>query len=318
MRRRDIIALLGGAAAGLPRAARAQPKVARIGVLNFGNPLPFLTLLRDGMRNLGYDEGRNIQFEFRSAEGKADLLPGFATELVRLKPDVIVVYPSPAIAAMKQATREIPIVMAGAGDPVATGFVASLARPGGNITGTSSTSSELGAKTLELIRDIMPSVQRVAVLANASDPFSKPFLHQLELGGQALRLPIQMIAIRSADELDSAFVAMTKNAAEAVVVQPSLPRIRIAELALQNRILAIAPTGAFAAEGGLAAYSASQSEMLRKTAAYIDKILKGAKPADLPVEQPTQFELGINLKTAKALGIVVAPPLLSRADEVIE
>ena len=148
--------------------------------------------------------------------------------------------------------------------------------------------------------------------------FRNYFLHQLELGGQTLHLHIQTNAIRSADELDPAFAAMTKNAAEAVVVQPSLPRSRVAELALKNRMPAIAPTGAFIAEGGLAAYSASQSEMLRKTAAYVDKILKGSKPADLPVEQPTQFELGINLKTAKAIGIVVPPTLLARADEVIE
>ena len=320
MRRREFIAGLGGAAALVwPLAARAQQaKMPRIGILNLANPEPFRTLLRKGLHDLGYIEGRNMQFEFRTAEGNADRLAGLAAELVALKVDVIVPYPSPAVAAVKRATSEIPIVMAGAGDPVATGFVVSLARPGGNITGTSSTSSELGAKTLELVRDILPSVQRVAVLANAADPFSKPFLRQLVLGGQTLRLQIQTIMVRGEDELDPAFAAMTKDAAEAVIVQPSLPRRRVAELALKNRVPSISPTAAFAAEGGLAAYAASQAEMLRKTAAYVDKILKGSKPADLPVEQPTQFELQFNLKTAKALGLVVPPALLARADQVIE
>jgi putative ABC transport system substrate-binding protein len=322
VKRRDFITRLGGAVAlgAWPLAAGAQQpaKVPRIGVLNLSNPEPFLTLLRKELRDLGYEEGRNIQFEFRSAEGKPNLLPGLAAELIRLKVDVIVAYPTPAIAAVKQATREIPVVMLGAGDPVGTGLVASLSEPGDNITGTSSTSTELGAKTLELIRDVIPAVQRVAVLANAADPFSKPFVHQLELAGQTLHLQIQIIMIRGADDLDPAFAAMTKNAAEAVIVQPSLPRVRVADLALRNRIPAFSPSGGFVAEGGLAAYAASRSEMLHSTAVYVDKILKGSKPTDLPVEQPTQFELVINLKTAKALGLTIPPSLLVRADEVIE
>jgi len=317
MRRREFMAGLGGAAAW-PLAARAQRATARIGILNFENPEPYRTGLREELRELGYTEGRNVQFEYRAAEGNRGLLPGLAAELVRLKVDVIVPYPTPAVVAARQATVEIPIVMAGAGDPVGTGLIVSLARPGGNITGTSSTTAELGPKTLEVIRDILPSVRRVAVLANATDPFTKSFLQQVQLGGQTLRLEIQTIMIQAAEELESAFATMKKNAADAVIVQPSLPRKRIAELALKNRIPAISPTGAFAAEGGLATYAASRAEMLRKTAAYVDKILKGSKPADLPVEQPTKFELVINLKTAKALSVTVPPTLLNRADEVIE
>ncbi|MGZ3285623.1 MAG: ABC transporter substrate-binding protein [Xanthobacteraceae bacterium] len=302
-----------------PRAATAQPaKTVRIGILNLANPEPLGSLLREALRDLGYREGQNLQFEFRSAKEDPALLPGLAAELVGLKVDVIVAYPSPAVAAVKQATREIPIVMLAAGDPVATGLVASLARPGGNITGTSSTTAEIGSKTLEVIRDIIPSVRRVAVLANATDPFTKSFLEQIRLGGQALRLDIATIMITGPGELDAAFATIKKDATDAVIVQPSLPRMRVADLALNHRVPAIAPTGAFAAVGGLAGYSASPSEMARRTAAIIDKILKGSKPADLPVEQPTKFELVINLKTAKAIGVNVPSTLLNRADEVIE
>jgi putative ABC transport system substrate-binding protein len=323
MRRREIITLIGGAAVMpavlWPRAATAQPaKTVRIGILNLANPEPLGSLLREALRDLGYREGQNLQFEFRSAKEDSALLPGLAAELVGLKVDVVVAYPSPAVAAVKQATREIPIVMLAAGDPVATGLVVSLARPGGNITGTSSTTAEIGSKTLEVIRDIIPSVRRVAVLANATDPFTKSFLEQIRLGGQTLRLDIATMMITGPGELDAAFATIKKDATDAVIVQPSLPRMRVADLALKHRVPAIAPTGAFAAVGGLAGYSASQSEMARRTAAIIDKILKGSKPADLPVEQPTKFELVINLKTAKAIGVNVPSTLLNRADEVIE
>lgn len=319
MRRRAFIALLGGAAVTLPLAARAQQaRTARIGILNFQNREPNLSLLREALRDLGYSEGKNLEFEFRSAEGTPDLLVDLAAELVRLKVDVIVAYPSPAVAIAKQATREIPIVMLGAGDPVGSGLVASLTRPGGNVTGTSSTSAELGSKTLEVIREIVPSVRRVAVLANAVDPFTKTFLEQIEVGGQALRLEVRVIMIRAADELDAAFAGMKDSAADAVIVQPSLPRRRAAALALKHRIPSMAPSAAFAGEGGLAAYAASQAEMARRSASIVDKILRGSNPADLPVEQPTKFELIINLKTAKALGIEIPPTLMARADEVIE
>jgi putative tryptophan/tyrosine transport system substrate-binding protein len=322
MKRRECILVLGGAAAscvfGRLTARAQQPKMATIGILNFENPEPFRTMLRDGLRDLGYTEGGNLRLEFRSAEGDRDRLPRLAAELVGLKVDVLVAYPTPAVVASKQATSEIPIVMLAAGDPIGTGLVASLARPGGNITGTSSTTAESGSKTLELVRDMIPSVRRVAVLANATDPFTKSFLEQMQLGGQTLRLDVQVIMIKAADELDPAFASMKKNATDAVIVQPSLPRKPVADLALKYRVPAIAPTAAFAALGGLAGYSASPTEMARRSASAIDKILKGSKPADLPVEQPTTFELVINLKTAKALGITVPPAVLARADEVIE
>jgi putative ABC transport system substrate-binding protein len=319
MRRREFVALVGGAAASFSLAARAQqPKAIRIGVLSLSNPGPLWGLLRAELRDLAYQEGQNTQFEFRSAEENPARLAELAAELVNLKVDVIVAYPSPAVAVAKRATGEIPIVMLAAGDPVATGLVASLARPGSNITGTSSTTAEIGSKTLEIVRDIIPSVRRVAVLASATDPFTRSFLEQLRLGGQTLRLEIQTIMIKDASELDEAFADMKKNAAEAVVVQPSLPRVRVAELALQHGLPAIAPTSGFAAMGGLVGYSANPAEMARRTAAIIDKIIKGSRPADLPVEQPTTFYLVINLKTARTLGLDVPPALQARADEVIE
>jgi len=319
MKRREFIALLGGAVASRPFAARAQvPKLATIGILNSENPEPLLTLMRDGLRELGYAEGGNLRLEFRSAEGNRDRLAGLAAELVGLRVDVLVAYQTPALVIARQTTSEIPIVMMGAGDPVGTGLIASLARPGGNITGTSGITAESGSKTLEIVREIIPSVRRVAVLANAADAFAKSFLEQMKLGGQALRLELEIIMIEAADQLEPAFAAMKKNAVDAAVLQPSLPRQLAADLALKYRIPSIAPTGAFAALGGLAAFSGSQKEMARRTAAIIDRILKGAKPADLPVEQPTTFELIINLRTAKALGIEISPTLLGRADEVIE
>jgi putative tryptophan/tyrosine transport system substrate-binding protein len=319
MKRREFIAALGGIAIAWPFAARAQQaRTARIGILNFQNREPNLTLLREALRGLGYSEGKNLQFEFRSAEGNPGLLAGLAAELVLLKVDVIIAYPTPAVAIAKQATRELPIVMLGAGDPVESGLVAGLTRPGGNVTGTSSTSAELGSKILEIIREMIPSVRRVAVLANATDPFTKTFLEQMRLGGQTLSLEIQIIMIGAADELDAAFAAMKDNATDAVIVQPSLPRKRAADLALRYRVPALAPSAAFVGEGGLAVYAASQAEMAQRSASITDKILKGSNPADLPVEQPTKFELIVNLKTAKALNITVPPSLLARADEVIE
>jgi len=321
MKRRDFIALIAGAALApslWPRAARAQQtKLPRIGVLVPANPEPFWRLLREGLREHGYGEGQNIHFEFRSADGKSDLLPGLAAELVRLKVDIIVAWQTPAVTAAKQATTEIPTVMV-AGDPVGTGLISSLARPGGNITGLSATTAELGAKTLELIRELLPSARRVAILANATDPFTKPFVGQIERGGRSLGIAIQTLQVRGTEEFAAAFTAMATERADAVIVQPSLPRKPALELALKHRLPPISPTPLFPAEGGLMSYSARQDDLYRRVAYYIDRILKGAKPADLPVEQPTKYELKINLKAAKALGVTVPSPILLRADEVIE
>jgi putative ABC transport system substrate-binding protein len=316
--RRQFISALGGAAAW-PLAAQAQqPKLARIGVLIPANPEPFSSEFRAGLREHGYIEGQNIAFEFRSADGKPNLLRELAAELVRLKVDIIVASQTPAVTAARQATTEIPIVMAPAGDPVGTGLISSLARPGGNITGLSSTTAELGAKTLELIREVLPSTRRVAVLANAADPFSRSFIELIEDGGRTLGIAIQTIRVRGVEEFDAAFAAMDKERADAVIVQPSLPRKPALDLALKHRLPAVGPTPLFPREGGLMSYAGNQNDTYRRAALYIDRILKGAKPADLPVEQPTKYELVINLKTAKALGLEVPAAVLARADEVIE
>jgi putative ABC transport system substrate-binding protein len=320
LRRREFITLLGGAAAVWPLAAHAQqPKVPTIGALVIGNinPEQFWREFRQGLRDLGYVEGQNIRFEFRSAEGHLDRLPELAAELVRLKVDIIVTWFTPTALAAKQATHEIPIVMAETGDPVGTGLVASLPRPGGNVTGMAAVTAELAGKSVQLIRDMLPSARRVTALANATDPFSKPFLEQIKLGGEATGTTINPVRI-SSSEVETAFASMEKDRPDAVIVQPSLPSKRAAELALKHRVPAVSVPRWFAEEGGLMAYSARYVVLFRKAAMYVDKILKGAQPADLPVEQPTHFELVINMKTAKALGIDVPATLLARADEVIE
>ena len=300
----------------LARAQQAK-KTPRIGFLVAITPEPFWSRFREGLRKFGYVDGNNIQFELRTAEGNPDLLPDLAAELVRIKVDIIVAWQTPAVTAAKQATREIPIVML-AGDPVGTGLVASLARPGGNITGLSGTTAEMGAKLLELIRELLPSVKRVAVLANATDPFTKSFLKQIQDAGQAMAIQTPAIMVREAGELNAAFSEIAKSRADAVIVQPSLPRKAAIDLALKNRLPAVSPSGAFPDAGGLMSYAGNLADYYPLAANYVDKILKGAKPADLPVQQPTKFELIVNLKTAKALGIKVPRTILLRADRVIE
>jgi putative ABC transport system substrate-binding protein len=321
IRRREFIVMLGGAAVAWPLAARAQqPKVPTIGALVIGNidPEQFWREFRQGLRDLGYVEGQNIRFEFRSAEGHLDRLPELAAELVRLKVDVIVTWFTPTALAAKQATHEIPIVMAETGDPIGMGLVASLPRPGGNVTGMASVAAELSGKCVQLIRDMLPSARRVTALANATDPFSKPFLEQIKLGGEATGTTINAIEVGSSEEFETAFDRMEQDRPDAVIVQPSLPAKRAAELALEHRVPAVSVPRWFAEEGGLMSYSAKYVELFRQAAVYVDKILKGTQPADLPVEQPTHFELVINLKTARALGLEIPPMLLGRADVVIE
>jgi len=322
MRRRKFIGLLGGAAAARALAAQAQqPKMPTIGALVIGNinPEQFWREFRQGLRDLGYVEGQNIRFEFRSAEGHLERLPELAAELVRLKVDIIVTWFTPTALAAKQATDKIPIVMAETGDPIGTGLVASLPRPGGNVTGIASATAELAGKSVQLIRDMLPSARRVTALANATDPFSKPFLEQIKLGGEATGTTIDTVSISNSEELEIAFASMEQDRPDAVIVQPSLPSKRAAELALKHRVPAVSVPRWFAEEqGGLMSYSARYVDLFRKAAVYVDKILKGAQPADLPVEQPTKFEFILNLKTAKALGIEVPATLLARADAVIE
>ena len=301
-----------------PIAARAQQaRLSRIGVLLPANPEPLLGLLRDALRERGYVEGENVQFTVRSADGKPDLSRGLADELVRLPVDIIVVWQTPAAFAASQATTQIPIVMGMVADPVGSGLIASLARPGGNITGLAGTTAELGAKILQLIREALPTTRRVAILANATDPFTKTFVAQIELAGQALGIATQAQVVRGVEDYEGAFAAMKKERADAVIVQPSLPRKPAIELALKQRLPAMSPSLYFTGEGGLMSYAANLDDSYRRTAHFVERILKGAKPADLPVEQPTRFELRINLITAKALGISIPQALLLRADEVI-
>jgi putative ABC transport system substrate-binding protein len=319
MKRREFVIMLGSAAIAAPPSARAQsPRMAHIGVLVPANPEPFWSIFRKAMVGAGYIEGQTVQFEFRSAQGRSELLPALADELVRLKVDVIVAYQTPAATASRNATKTIPIVMAGVGDPVGTGLVASLARPGGNITGASATTNESGAKILEVTRDMLPSLRRVAVLANSTDPFTASLLKQVNHGGQVLGITIQPVMVRGAGDFEAAFGDMAKAHADAVLVQPSLPRKSAAEFAVKHKLPAVAPTNAFAREGGLLSFAADQRDLYGLAARDIDRILKGDKPADLPVEEPTKYLLSINLKTAKALGLTVSPSLLVRADEVIE
>ncbi len=317
MKRRDFIVslIIAGAAA---RAARGQTKLQRIGVLLVANREPFGSEFRAGLHALGYDEGRNIQLEIRSAEGKLAALADLAAELVGLNVDVIVASETPAVAAAKRTTAAIPIVMAPAGDPLGTGLVASLAQPGGNITGLSAATAELAGKSLELIREILPSARRVAALADPTNPFSRSFLKHIHLSSSTVGVEILVVNVKAPDEFDAAFAGLKRDGAEAVIVQPTLPRKPVIELCLKHRLPAVSGNRAFADGGGLLSYSGSLADRYRNAAAYVDKILKGAKPADLPVQQPLKFELIVNQKTARALGLSLPPTLLTRADEVIE
>ena len=321
MKRREFITLLGGVAAAWPVMAHTQQaKLPTIGVLVLGSPPPeaFLKGLRDALRDVGYTEDRNIRLEIRNSEGKADLLTEGAAELIRLKVDIIVAFQTPAAAAAKQATGEIPIVMALVGDPVGAGLVASYAQPGGNVTGTAAGSTEVAGKTVELIREVLPSARRFAVLANETDPFTKPFLAAIGLAAGSAGMEMETVMARPGLPLDEAFESIAAKRVNAVVIQGSMVRKEAVELTMKHRLPAFGISRELPATGGLMGYFANFAEMYRDTAVYIDKILKGAKPSDLPVNFPTKFELVINLKAAKVLGLVVPPTLLARADEVIE
>ena len=322
MKRREFITLICGAlAVSCPLAARAQqPKVYRVGALLLGiaDADSFRTEMREELRKFGYVEGRNLLFELRSAEEKLDLLPRLAAELVALKVDVIVALYTPCAVAAQKATREIPIVVI-AGDPLRTGLVPSVSRPGGNITGVSLIAAELHGKCVELFRDLFPSIRRVALLGNGADPFSKAILEEVLLTGKSTGIEIApIIMVRGPDEVDAAFAAIKKEGAGAVVLQGSLASHNAAELAVKHRLPAATFSRSFVEVGGLMSYGPDGPNSFRQSAVFVKKILQGGKPADMPVEQPTKFELTINLKTAKALGITIAETFLSRADTVIE
>ena len=304
-----------------PALVAQQAKVPRIGVLLLADLELVQSSFREGLRDVGLIEGQNILVEYRSAAGQVDRLTDLAVDFVRLKVDVIVARGTPAVQAAKRATTEIPIVMAPAGDPVGTGLVASLGRPGGNVTGLSTTSADLGGKLLQLLRETRPSITNVAVLVRRTDPFARSFLEQVESAAGRVGVDIRAVVVGGADEFDSAFMAIAKERAGALVIQPILATKRAADLALKQRLPSIT-TGvsvrAFPELGGLMSYGANPAEYYRRAAVYVDKILKGAKPADLPVEQPTQFELVINMKTAQTLGLTIPPSLLLSAGHLIQ
>ena len=321
LKRREFITLFGSAVAW-PLTVRAQPsKVARIGVLYIGlaDSELFKKELREGLRELGYLEGQNVSFEFRSAAGKLDRLPQLASELVRLKVDVIVALYVPSALAAKQATREIPIVIIAA-EPIETGIVASWARPGGNITGVALMSAALVGKCVELFRDMLSAARRIAVLTNAADPlFARLVLEQVDLAHRTTGIEIQPIMVRGPDEeLDAAFAAMANGRADAAVIQGSLSTKRMADLALEHRLPAASTTRGFVDAGGLMSYGADGPAIFRHSAKFVQRILQGRQPNELPIEQPTKFELAVNLRTAKAMGLAIPEPFLLRADALLE
>ena len=326
MDRRAFIGRVAGGVLAAPLAAFAQQagKIARIGFLGATSASSYAKQLdgfRLGLRDFGYMEGKNIVLEYRWAEGNYAQLAELAAELVRSKVDVIVTHGTPGTRAAKGTTTTIPIVMAISGDAVATGLVVSLPRPGGNITGSTFFGPELSAKQIELLKEILPRITRVAVLVNPDNPVIGPMSKAIEITTKSLNLGLQQFAVRGPNEFENAFSAMVQKSVEAVAIQEDgmlNANVRTAgDLAMRKRLPLIGNTEVPRA-GGVLGYGVNFPEVFRRAAYFVDKILKGAKPADLPVQQPTKFELVINLKTAKALGITIPQSLLSRADEVIQ
>lgn len=316
MKRRQLLVTATSAVAW-PGALRAQTgKVFRIGVLVLGQPEPFWTIFRDTLKNLGYAEGHNIEFDFRSAEFVPARLDTLAAELAALNVDAIVAVQTPAALAAKKATRTIPVVLAGVGDAVATGLVTSLARPEANLTGVSTATAELAGKSVELLKEILPAAHRIAAIANAPDPFHKPFLGQLDKAGGQSGVAIEHVMIEREPDLERAFAGLTDI--DAVIVQPSLSVNLTARLALAHRLPSASASRRFPTAGGLLSYAANIQHIYRDSAVYLDKILKGARPGDLPVQGPVQIEFVINLATARILGLTMPQSILIRADEVLE
>ena len=321
-----IVCLFAATLLSTAHLAEAQQpmKIPRIGILLGGSS--FLSVrveaLRQGLKELGYIEGRNVVIEYRYAEGKADRLPALAAELMGLQVDVIVAAGTPGVLAAKKATSTIPIVFVSVGDPVASGFVASLARPGGNVTGLTNFSPELSGKRVELLKEAVPNISRVAFLSNPANPVQGLQWKETQAAAQALGLHLQSLEVRSSNDLDSALQAASRERSQALI--PATDALidthlkRIVEFVAKNRLPAMygVPEAVYA--GGLMSYAPDYTYHYRRAAVYVDKILKGAKPADLPVEQPTNFEFIINLKTAKQIGLTIPPTVLARADRVIK
>jgi putative ABC transport system substrate-binding protein len=327
-RRRFLLTSLAGAVAA-SLVAEAQP-AGKVHTIGFLGPPPsaggLVQAFQQGLRDLGYVEGQNIRIEYRytdvALQGRTDLLPRLAAELVQLKPDVLVVSVTEAALAAKNATSTIPIVMVSVPDPVAAGLVPSLARPGGNVTGLSRQTRDLIGKTLQLLREALPETVRVDLLANPTEPLSSTMVGDAKEAAKLLGVQLKIVEVRAPAELERAFSTMHADGAGALLVVSGagfyLNRAQIVRLALRNRLPSVFQNREFVEAGGLLSYAPSTAANYRRAAVFVDKILKGAKPADLPIEQPTKFELVINLKTAKALGLTIPPSLLARADQVIE
>jgi len=327
MQRIGLAVVLAGGLVLASLTAEGQPAgVPRVGYLGNSSPsleVDLLDAFRQGLREFGYTEGQNIIIEYRWAEGKYDRFPDLLADLVRLKVDAIVTAGTPGALAAKRATKTIPIVMAVAGDAVGTELVDSLAHPGGNITGSTTIVQELEGKRLELLKEIVPRLSRVAMLSNPANPLNPIILKQTQLAARALRLRLEpIVEVKGVSELERAFATISKVRPDALIMIADrfllAERTRIVEFAEKRRLPTMYPYSEMVKDGGLMSYSPSYPDLFRRAAKYIDKILKGAKPGDLPVEQPTTFELVINLKTAKALGLTIPQSLLLRADQVIE
>jgi putative ABC transport system substrate-binding protein len=326
MKRRDFMTLLGGAAFAWPVTARAQQsgKLRTIGFLGpntHSAASEWVAAFVQRLRELGWMEGRTITIEYRWAEGREERFAEIAAEFVRLKVDVIVTSGTPAVMASKKATSVIPIVFATAGDPVGSGLVASLARPGGNVTGLATLANELAGKRLELLREVVPDLRRLAIMGNVGNPFTVLELGEVQAAARTLGLEVATLEIRRAQDLAPAFEALKSRADALYVCTDALAntnRIRINIAALGERLPTMHGSRDYVEAGGLMSYGPNFPDMFRRTADYVDKILRGAKPGDLPVEQPTKFDLVVNLTTAKALRLDVPPTLLTRADEVLE
>jgi putative ABC transport system substrate-binding protein len=325
MRRREFITLLAGAAVEWPCTAVAQSKIYRLGILETISPIvnaANFDALRKGLRELGYVEGQNLFFEYRSADGRNERFPDLVAELVRLKVDLIVTRSTPAVLAVKAATTAIPVVMAATANPVGDGIVATLARPGGNITGLSSFHTELSNKRLELLREMIPRIARIATLSDPSNPVTPGQQEDVRRAARSLGIETQFLEARNREDLGPAFEVAAREKVEALILQNSAPtqaNLQLTvDLAARHRLPVIYASKEFVDAGGLMTYGVNYPDLYRRAATYVDKILKGAKPADLPVEQPTKFELVINLKTAKALGLAIPDKVLALADEVIE
>jgi putative ABC transport system substrate-binding protein len=327
VRRREFISFVGATAVSLSLAAHAQTprKIARIGWLSAGSRTAsphLLDAFLQGLRELDYVEGETFAMDYRWADGRQERLPELAVQLIRFEPDVLVATTSAAVQAAMNVTRTISIIMAGGGDPVGLGLVASLARPGGNVTGPSMMNTEVSSKRMQMLKELVPGLTRVAVLANSVNPIHSLFMRETESAARTLALELQPIEVHGPEDFEAAFAAATRGKAGALIAfDDALTlyyRSLIVALAAANRLPAMYGYREFPDEGGLISYGANLASHYRHAAKYVDKVLKGVKPADLPIEQPAKFELVINLKTAKALGLTVTPALLARADEVIE